>query len=183
MKIFLSKINSTLLIAISAVFISVCALFVSIQEVRIMRTQQKVSVYPYLTVGNFFNGTGFGIYVKNSGTGLAKINSYQIFDGNKYFKNWQEVINFYAPEGHSIDYNIMSSNGIQNEMIVPKERVEIIALPWNEETRQLTEKVVNLKVKICYSSLLDDHWMIELGETCLALERPCQRDEQKEFLN
>ena len=94
MKNFLSKINSTLLIAISAVFISVCALFVSIQEVRIMRTQQKVSLYPYLTVGNFFNSQGFGIYINNSGTGLAKINSYQIFDGKKYFKNWQEVINY-----------------------------------------------------------------------------------------
>lgn len=183
MKNFLSKINSTLLIAISAVFISVCALFVSIQEVRIMRTQQKVSLYPYLTVGNFFNSQGFGIYINNSGTGLAKINSYQIFDGKKYFKNWQEVINYYAPEGHSIDYNIMSSSGIQDQMIVPKERVEIITLPWNEETRKLTEKVSNLKVKICYSSLLDDHWMIKIGEKCQELERPCQRDEQKEFQN
>ena len=77
----------------------------------------------------------------------------------------------------------MSSSGIQDQMIVPKERVEIITLPWNEETRKLTEKVSNLKVKICYSSLLDDHWMIKIGEKCQELERPCQRDEQKEFQN
>lgn len=183
MKKILSKINATLLIAVAAVFISLCALFVSIQEVRIMRTQQKVSVYPYLTVGNFFNGEGFGIYVRNSGTGLAKINSYQVFDGDRYFKNWQEVINFYAPEGHAIDYNIMSSSGILDQMIIPKERVDIISLPWNEETRKLTEKVASLKIKICYSSLLEDHWMIEIGGKSQELERPCQRDDEKEFLN
>ena len=148
-----------------------------------MRNQQKVSVYPYLTLGPFFNGNGFGIYVRNSGMGLAKINSYQVFNDDKYFKNWQEVMDFYAPEGHGINYNVMSSNSIKDEMIIPKERVDIIRLPWNDETRKLAEKFANLKVKICYSSLLEDHWMIELQGKAEAIENPCEVNEQKEFLN
>ncbi len=183
MKKIFSKINSTLLIAIAAVFISLCALFVSIQEVRIMRNQQRISVYPYLTLGTFFNGDGFGIFVKNSGTGLAKINSYQVYNDEKYFKNWQEVMDFYAPEGHGINYNIMSSNSIKDEMIIPKERVDIISLPWSEETKKLTDQFGNLKVKICYSSLLEDHWIIELQGKSKPIGNPCEVNEQKEFLN
>ena len=69
------KINTNLLVASSAVFISLCALFISVQEMKIMREQQKATMYPYLTLGWVYNSDGFGVELKNSGNGLAKINS------------------------------------------------------------------------------------------------------------
>ena len=68
------KINTNLFVAGTALIVSVCALFLSVQEIRIMRIQQKANMYPYITVGWTFSGQGFGVELKNSGNGLAKIN-------------------------------------------------------------------------------------------------------------
>lgn len=61
----IKKINTNLLVASSAVFISFCALFISVQEIKIMRSQQKASMYPYLTLGWTYNSEGFGVELKS----------------------------------------------------------------------------------------------------------------------
>lgn len=182
MKGRFKSININLFIAIAAIVISVCALVVSIYEVRIMRAEQKVSVYPYVSIGKFYNSNGFGLYVKNSGTGLARVNSYQIYVGDKFFKNWLEIIDHYAPEGHHINYNIMSSSTLHDEIITPNERVNIFEVRWTDETRALSEKVDGLVVKICYSSLLDDYWVVKNDKSRIELDGPCVPREDHEFM-
>ncbi len=76
----LKSLNINSVVAFSAVFMSACALYISVQEVRIMRIQQKASMFPYLTVSRIYNSEGFGIRIKNSGNGLARIDSYQVFN-------------------------------------------------------------------------------------------------------
>lgn len=180
---FFQKLNSNMVIALSAVLISLCALIVSIQQVQIMQTQQKVSLFPYLTVGTFFDSNGFGYYLKNSGTGLAKINSYQIFNDEKYFENWMDIIDHYLPEGHNIDYGIMSSNGIQDEMVTPEQRITLCKIQWNKESRLLGKRIGDLKIKICYSSLLDDYWEINIDKERIELSEPCKKENDREFRN
>lgn len=182
MKRRFPKINVNLVIALAAMVISLCALVVSIYEVRIMRAEQKVAVYPYLSIGTFYNSKGFGLYVKNSGTGLARINSYQVYIEGKYFNNWLEVVDHYAPEGHGIDYNMMSSNTLHEEIITPNERVNIFQVSWTDETRKVSEKVGDLVVKICYSSLLDDYWEVKNDRSRKELNSPCIPDIEQEFL-
>jgi len=67
-------------------------------RIHIMRTQQKASIYPYLTIGSSYTSKGFGIELKNSGNGLAKINSYQIYNDSIYFKDWFDVLQTLAPD-------------------------------------------------------------------------------------
>ncbi|WP_299676538.1 hypothetical protein [uncultured Dokdonia sp.] len=70
----LKKGNTNLIVAGAALFISLCALMIYIQEVHIMRAQQKATMYPYLILGSVYNEKGFGFQIKNSGNRLAKIN-------------------------------------------------------------------------------------------------------------
>ena len=160
----LKKINTNFLVASSAVFISACALFISVQEVRIMRTQQKASMYPYLTTGKSYTSKGFGIQLKNSGNGLARINSYQIYNDSIYFKDWFDVLQTLAPDVKDINYSVISTDGnIRDKMISPGEEVNIIFLSWTPETRKLEEVFSTVNVKVSYSSLLDEHWTVEQG--------------------
>lgn len=182
MKRKFPKVNVNLFIAIAAIVISMCALVVSIYEVRIMRAEQKVAVYPYLSIGTFYNGNGFGMFVKNSGTGLARINSYQVYTKGKHFKSWPEVVDHYAPEGHSIDYGIMSSNLLHEEIITPNERVNIFEVRWTDETRLMSKKVDDLEIKICYSSLLDEYWEVKNDKSRRQLDGPCVPLQDQEFL-
>ena len=172
-----------MLIALSAVLISVCALVVSIYEVRIMRSEQRLSAFPYLSISKFYNGRGFGLRIKNSGTGLALIKSYKIHVGESYFKDWQEVVDHYAPEGHSIDYGIMSTNGLQDEVITPNEEVVLFEVQWNEETRALSKSVDGLEIRVCYASLLEDYWVVNLDKGRTQLSGPCKPNPKQEFMN
>ena len=153
----LKKISIGSIVAGSALFISACALFLSIQEIRIMRVQQEATMYPYLTIGGTYTKDGFGVELKNSGNGLAKINSYKIFLNNAYFKDWQDVVNTAMPEAKNINYSLINTSGnIRNQMISPGESKTLIFIKWTDETRILEKRLQNMKVKICYESMLKD---------------------------
>lgn len=175
------SININMLVAFCALFVSACALYISVQEVRIMRTQQKASMFPYLTVGKQYNAEGFGFRLENNGNGLAKIHSYQIYNDSIYFRDWFDVIATYVPEAQNINYNIMSTDGyLQNQIITPLEKVNLIALQWTAETRVLEQRLGDLKIKICYSSLLDEHWVLE-GDAPIGIDGPCPIQKEREF--
>ena len=173
--------KTNLLVAICALVVSICALVISIQEMRIMRKQQKAAMYPYLVAGRTYNSQGFGYRVKNSGNGLAIINSYRVYNDSTYFKGWLEVVQALAPEADSIHYNIIRTDGdIRNKIITPNEELQLVFFPWTPETRVLEKKFSNMKVDICYSSLLEEHWTLVEGLP-VEIDRACKPDLTKEF--
>lgn len=177
----IKKWNTNLVVAGCALFVSVCALFISTQEVRIMRTQQKATMYPYVTIGWTYNGQGFGIEIKNSGNGLAMVHSYKVYNDSIYFKEWFDVINTVAPETVNIDYSMISTSGnIRNQMISPGETKTLIFLKWTPETRVLEKKVRDIKINVCYASLLEEYWIIENG-TPLRINTKCEIVPNQEF--
>ncbi|NHF60069.1 hypothetical protein FK220_011995 [Flavobacteriaceae bacterium TP-CH-4] len=170
-----------IVVASTALFVSFSALLISVQEVRILRMQQKATMYPYLTLGKTYNSRGFGIVLKNSGNGLARINSYQIFNDSIYFKDWEQVLKTLAPEAKNINFDVISTNGnIRNKMITPNEEVNIIFLQWTDETRRLERTMHSLQLRICYSSLLDEHWELR-KETPITIDTRCTAESTKEF--
>ena len=129
----IKKINTNLLVASSAVFISFCALFISVQEIKIMRSQQKASMY------KVFNDS---IYFKEW---LQVIKT--------YMPEANEI-------GYG---NIITSGDIRNLMISPNETKKLIFINWTDETRMLHSRLENLEINISYESLLDEYWIVEDG--------------------
>ncbi|TMM57204.1 hypothetical protein FEE95_11995 [Maribacter algarum] len=178
---WIKSANINIIVAFTALLTSVCALYISIQEVHIMRTQQKALMFPYLTLGKIYNSDGFGIRLKNSGNGLAKINSYKIHNDSMYFKDWEQVVQILAPEAKNINYSIIkTSGGIQDEIITPDEDLNLIFLQWTDETRKLEKTIKSLKIEICYSSLLDDYWTVQ-GKVPVESSKKCRVDLEMEF--
>ncbi|MBX2878106.1 MAG: hypothetical protein KTR30_38660 [Saprospiraceae bacterium] len=170
-----------MVVAFCALFVSACALYISVQEVRIMRSQQKAAMFPYLTVGKSYNADGFGLRIENTGNGLAKVHSYQVFNDTVFFKDWFDVIKTYAPEAKNINWNIMSSDGyLRNQMVTPLEEKTLIFVRWTPESRILERRLADLKVRVCYSSLLDEYWFLDGAEPKL-MEQPCKFEVEKEF--
>lgn len=168
------------IVASNALLLSACALYISIQEVRIMRTQQKATMFPYLTITKTYNSDGYGIIIKNSGNGLAKINSYQVYTDSIHFKDWFDVLQTLSPES-KINYSMINTVGsIQNEMITPEEKLNLIFLRWTDETRLFEEFLDMLKIRICYSSLLEEHWVVTDNNTSTLINR-CAVEMEKEF--
>lgn len=155
----MKKITSNTVIAVCALVVSICALVVSVQEMRTIRSQQEAMLYPHLTVSPTYNANGFEFYVKNSGTGLAIVDNMTVSMDGKVYDNWLEIIDEVMPDGHDIGYNIVRTNNLQT-VITPSERVVLFGIPWNEETRQLMDNVGEIEIRVCYKSMLEDHWEI-----------------------
>lgn len=174
------SINSNSIIAVSAVIISLCALLVSLQEVRIMREQQKATMFPFITVSRHYSDKGFKVIARNSGTGLARINSVEITNGTDYYTSWLDIINSYLPDSLAFGYDLLRTNTINELMITPNEKVELFSVLWSPATRLLEERTRNLDIVVCYSSLLNDHWRLQEGIQ-QEIAEPCERIEERQF--
>ena len=85
------------------------------------------------------------------------------------------------PEATTIDYSLITTSGnIRNLMISPGETKRLIFVRWNEETRVLQSKLTNLKITICYESLLGDHWEVSEGIP-KEINGPCEILVEHEF--
>lgn len=181
LSIKLKKANTNMIVAGCAVLISACALAISIQEVRIMRVQQKASMYPYVTIDRVYNSEGYGFRIRNTGNGLAKINTYQIYNDSLYFKEWMDVAKTLAPEISELNYGMIKTAGnVRNQMIPPGETVNLLFLNWTPETRKLERSLSTVDIRLCYSSLLGEHWMVEDGIPS-EIKNPCKPDSAKDF--
>jgi hypothetical protein len=175
-----NRLDSNRTIALAAVLISLCALFVSLQEVRIMRQQQRVNHFPYLDITLSYSGEGFSVVLRNNGTGLARVESMQIFEQDRYYGNWLEFIEAHLPDSLVFGYETLRTNAVNKEIIVPNTEVVIFGVPWNEATRRLEPLIREVQYRICYSSLLDERWVLENDEY-YEIDGPCERLPEREF--
>lgn len=179
-KSFFSKFNMNASVALSAFVVSCCALYMSFEEVRILRIQQRATMYPYVTVHRQYSSKGFGIVVKNSGNGLAHINSQVVMLGTSYIQDWMEIGSILGIDTEEIGYHNMQINGsLKNQMIAPGEEKRLIFLSWNETSRKIEPHIEKIEVKISYSSLLDEHWITLDGQpTKVESIQPIRMDQE-----
>lgn len=145
-----------------------------------MRQQQKASMYPYLTIGKNYNAEGFAIYLRNSGSGLARINSVELTDGERYFSDWLDVLDFYLPDSIPVNYDLFRTNNINDQILTQGEQVRLFSMQWTPAIRDFEERTRDLDMIICYSSLLDDYWVLQSGKQ-RALLGPCDVNEEQQF--
>ncbi len=175
------RIKTDTVIASSAVFISLCALVISISENRLMRQQQKVAVYPHLDIDFNYNQEGFSLLVENKGQGLAFVDNMEVWADDKYFQNWIETADYFLPKGHQINYSICKFGVINNEILSPDEQVLLFHVPWNEETRVFVEEYIpKLNFNICYSSIMGESWHIT-KDSKRPIEGKCKSVGLKQF--
>ena len=79
------------LIALSAVLLSVCGLFVSLYEASLIREQQRASVWPHVQVGPSFTKSEVAFHVQNVGVGPARIQAASIRYQGEVVPGWQEL--------------------------------------------------------------------------------------------
>ncbi len=177
---FLKSLNSNLVIAVTALIISGCALLLSLQEIRIMRVQQEATMYPHLMLGNSYNSTGYGWKLKNGGNGIARIRSFKISQNSVFFKDWQDVISSVSGGKFSLDYNIMSTGKVREVLLAAGEEINIFSVRWTELSRELEPLTTSLNIEICYESLLGDTWLLK-DEIVNEIEEGCDIVKSQEF--
>jgi len=163
-------LNGDKITGISAMFISICTLFILIDEARIMRQQQELmrkqqlmSVFPYLDFSNYgTGGPNYKYILRNTGIGPAIVKSVKVYaDGNTY-----DDIVYYLDdkftEKDSVQYYY--SNVSAGKMIPQGETVEMISIMGQKASsgikiRQALSEI-DVFIEIAYESVYKEEWII-----------------------
>ena len=146
-----------------AIVISMVALIVSIQEANLLKEQQKVMVWPYLTLGTSYNNKGVEFELSNNGIGPGIVQSVEVRYKGTPYRNWDALMDAILP-GHSVDYNVYRVDDFHNDVVKAGDAYRVFYLPWNEETRKMAETIPQWNYKICYCSVIGDCWENVNGE-------------------
>jgi hypothetical protein len=178
------RLDTNVVIAVSAVVISMCALVVSFYEVSVMRGDQRASVWPYLDVEMSYSADGFGIQAANNGIGPAVVRSVQVEVDGEPAEDWDDVIERLVGPNSGIDYSIYRVNPINGE-VLPAEtvaRLFEVGGGWTDIKRQLADGFGRVSWRICYCSVYEECWTLDSAGDG-RLEGVCRPDPPREFTN
>lgn len=151
------KIKPELLIALIAVFISFLTLFVYLYQSNLMKTQQKMSVWPHLTFGPTW-GTDFMIInLLNKGIGPAIIQDVRIAINDEPVEGIQEIMRFF-PDSLKSDFSYSSLWA--GQVVMAGESIQIFKNS-NPATINYLLKLIEedqVAIEICYCSVYEDCW-------------------------
>jgi hypothetical protein len=77
------KLDTDRVVALSAMFVGVCSLFITIYQTHLTRQAQNASVLPYLAIGITSNSDGVYVTLRNDGVGPARIEEVRITAAGK----------------------------------------------------------------------------------------------------
>ena len=170
--------TSEKLLSLAALIVSVGTLMVFIYQTNLIRKQQYMSVYPYLTFSN--QGTGglsYQYVLQNNGIGPAFIRKIKITGpGPQIYSDLVHYAEEMVQESDSIWF--LHSNLYEGKLIpegevmiliqlAPPERIEAAGLPPNtiEGSIKLAE-IMNhdsLDISLTYESIYGESWTVTNG--------------------
>ncbi|GAB5527432.1 MAG: hypothetical protein Roseis2KO_53040 [Roseivirga sp.] len=175
------KFNADRIVAFTAILISVCALVVSFYEVRIMRTQQEASVWPYVLLGQNYNSEGFAMIAMNKGIGPAKIESLVLKVDGEPLDSLNQLFVETVGAAHKFSYKNFSINGINQTVLEPGYDKHLIRLQWMPDTYKFVDQLERVEIEVIYSSILGECWSMTFERSPEPCECPDNKDKKDQF--
>jgi len=170
------KLSPEMITAISAVFIGVCAIGISLYETSLIRQAQKGSVWPALGGGYSYSQDGFSYLLENAGVGPAIIEYIIITVDDEPVETWPQFfdnINFSFS-----NYLVTQAAG---RIISPQSQVDILVIPPQKNIDQFAQEQSRVGVEICYCSVYNDCWLVTMQERSKEVSS-CNLDGRVEFI-
>lgn len=158
-----------MLIAFSALFISLVTAVVGVYSAYVDREYARASVWPRLVMYYEMHSTD-SYSVSNRGTGPAIIKYAKIKEGNKAIKFWREVSNF---------PNAFNQSHIGGMTLPSNETIKMVGAKDSKTFRASTQP---LSIELCYCSIYDECWIIVRGGNEPNQVNNCEINEQERFL-
>ncbi|MFD2166363.1 hypothetical protein ACFSJY_08790 [Thalassotalea euphylliae] len=150
-----------MIVGLSALAVSLVAVFVAIYSAYVDRTYARASVWPRLEIYRSYSDLAgkFEYGVDNSGTGPAIINSVKISEDGKYIKRWSELGIHKALKIPFIQSQI---NG---RIIPPQRTITPIKIDSQNSADALRDFILKkdgtVNIEICYCSIYEECWLTD----------------------
>lgn len=154
--------NSDRLLSLTAMVVSVCTLLVFLYQTSLIKKQQYMSVFPYMTIASYgIHTKSYKLVLDNEGIGPAIIKSVKIED--KEGRLYEDVVDFLElklTEADSVDFYY--ANLSVGRLIPEKGMIEVVGISDNklESANRIYDLVNNLNIEIEYESIYGETWFI-----------------------
>ncbi|WP_299007401.1 hypothetical protein [uncultured Shewanella sp.] len=149
-----------MIVAFSALLISLITTAVSVYSAYIDRSYARASVWPRLEWGRSFGHEHFSYHVTNSGNGPALIQYAVVRYQSKPIKAWQDILSLpNAAQSH-----------ISTKILSPQEIVKPLSYEGSE-MNTLLKIDESIDVELCYCSLYEECWIITREIASTAVDR------------
>jgi hypothetical protein len=162
----LKSLRPDFVIAILAVIIGVCTMFVYIYQANLMSKQMRASSWPYLETGYLTGTNGFFINVTNKGAGPAIVkDAHYVVDNIRYGDSKQSVdsIAFLLTGNRNL---LNGYSNIHRKVLSPGETVTLIEVTDTVSMKLLNDALPKhqIVIEICYCSVYDECWRMGGGK-------------------
>jgi hypothetical protein len=141
-------------ISLSAVFIALCALFLSIYEGCSNRKHNRLSVKPLILLDSGLDETGSGFRIRNSGLGPALIKWFSVEIDEKTIPHWKAFMEELGLPSSGF-YSYMNPS---NKTVFLPGQKEFLFWATGEKDKALRKIKRRITMKVCYCSLYEECW-------------------------
>ena len=155
-------IQPEMLVGVSAVFIGVCALFVSLYETSLMREEQRAAVLPIVELGRSHytkeespDKWRLSLHAENVGIGPALVRDFRVTVDGKAHPTWRSAFTALLGDDMRISYGQSTING---RTIPPDRMITMFDLSNTEIAADIVANFERLNFEACYCSVFDECW-------------------------
>lgn len=158
------RLSAEMLVGVSAVFIGVCALLVSLYETSLMRAEQRSAVMPLLELGRsyFVNNLEedadkwrLSLIAENVGIGPARVQDFVVSVDGEPVPTWRVAFQKLLGRDVRIRYGQSTING---RTIPAERRITMFDLSSTELASEIMGTFDRLEFKACFCSVFDECW-------------------------
>lgn len=159
-----------MIVAVSAIVLSLCGLFIALYEASIARRAERASVWPHVEVAASVQGTQVQIWVRNTGVGPARVRAANLSLDGAVLDNWSELLDSLQIDFRNItrEYSLIGGRvlGVSTDI----ETIFAVDLRADANDPDATLRVAEAffseaaDVELCYCSVYDECWTARLQD-------------------
>ena len=156
--------DKTPILSIIAIVMSFGALLVSVLEVSAIRDEQRIQVWPYVSVDANYSEAGYRLIAVNKGIGPARVRTLNVTYNGEPVGSLDQLIIDTVGEEDAFSYDLYQASDIGQSVMSPDESRILFGVPWEPRTRRLAEAWSgNISIAVCYCSVYDECWESRLN--------------------
>ena len=171
-----------------ALMISVVSLWVAITNGHTNKQLVAATSWPFLQIasGNADDQGNqiINMEVKNAGVGPAKVETFEVFWGDKPMKNSSELLiaccSYHFPTGAAdIEHPslVLGTNQVSGNVIRAGDEIKMLSLPLRQDAAVVWHRLdaarFKIRFRICYCSVFDECWSSDLASLAPTPVRAC----------
>lgn len=171
--------------SLAALAVSALALALGAYQTRLMQTQARASVWPYVVLGFRFadkgEHAGFELHVENNGVGPALVRSVHVSVDGKPVRHWSDFFRQLVASGTTVEASLSGLHGVVIPPSTNRETaVAALKISDVEQAKLAFGARDRLGIDICYCSIYDDCWIAHWLSAKLDAVAAC-REAEPEF--